>query len=36
MSLIIADITLSLDGFVSGPGADLEHGLGLDSDGLHA
>lgn len=33
---VIADITMSLDGFVTGPGADVEHGLGLDSDGLHA
>jgi dihydrofolate reductase len=36
MTLIIGDITISLDGFVTGPGADLEHGLGLDAEGLHA
>lgn len=36
MTLIIGDITMSLDGFVTGPGADLEHGLGRDADGLHA
>jgi dihydrofolate reductase len=33
---VIADITMSLDGFVTGPGADLDHGLGLDAEGLHA
>ena len=27
---------MSVDGFVTGPGADLEHGLGLDAEGLHA
>jgi dihydrofolate reductase len=36
MTSVIADITMSVDGFVTGPGADLEHGLGLDSEGLHA
>jgi dihydrofolate reductase len=36
MTIVIGDITMSLDGFVTGPGADLEHGLGLDADGLHA
>jgi dihydrofolate reductase len=36
MTKVIGDITMSLDGFVTGPGADLEHGLGLDADGLHA
>jgi dihydrofolate reductase len=36
MTMVIADITMSLDGFVTGPGADVEHGLGLDSEGLHA
>jgi dihydrofolate reductase len=36
MSNVIGDITMSVDGFVTGPGADLEHGLGLDADGLHA
>jgi dihydrofolate reductase len=33
---VIGDITVSLDGFVTGPGADPEHGLGHDADGLHA
>jgi dihydrofolate reductase len=36
MTRVIGDITMSVDGFVTGPGADLEHGLGLDADGLHA
>ena len=36
MTLVIGDITVSLDGFVTGPGADTDHGLGLDADGLHA
>ena len=36
MTNIIGDITMSLDGFVTGPGADLEHGLGHDAEGLHA
>lgn len=36
VTLVIGDITSSLDGFVTGPGADPDHGLGLDSDGLHA
>jgi dihydrofolate reductase len=36
MTDIIGDITMSLDGFVTGPGADLEHGLGRDAEGLHA
>jgi dihydrofolate reductase len=36
MTKVIGDITMSLDGFVTGPGADLEHGLGRDADGLHA
>jgi dihydrofolate reductase len=35
MPKIIADITMSLDGYVTGPGADAEHGLG-DSPELHA
>ena len=36
MARVIGDITMSVDGFVTGPGADLEHGLGLDAEGLHA
>jgi dihydrofolate reductase len=35
MSRVIADITMSLDGFVAAPGADLEHGLGIGGDGIH-
>ena len=34
MTTIIGDITMSLDAFVTGPGADVEHGLGLDAEGL--
>ncbi len=28
MPKVIADITMSLDGYVTGPGADVQHGLG--------
>ena len=28
MAKVIADITMSIDGFVTGPDPDLEHGLG--------
>ena len=35
MSKVVADISMSLDGFVTGPGADPEHGLGEGADGLH-
>jgi len=34
MSKVIADITMSLDGYVTGPLADSRHGLG-DVDELH-
>src|ERR1043166_7827195 len=34
MPKVIADITMSLDGYVTGPGADVEHGLG-DAEELH-
>ncbi|HEX2382546.1 MAG TPA: dihydrofolate reductase family protein [Acidimicrobiales bacterium] len=34
MPKVIADITMSLDGFVTGPGADPDHGLG-DAEHLH-
>jgi len=34
MPKVIADITMSLDGYVTGPGADIEHGLG-DAHELH-
>ncbi len=35
MTTIIADITMSLDGYVTGPDPDLEHGLGVGGDPLH-
>ena len=35
MPKVIADITMSLDGYVTGPGADIDHGLG-DAPELHA
>ena len=35
MTKIIADITMSLDGYVTAPGADLEHGLGVGGEPLH-
>jgi dihydrofolate reductase len=34
MPKVIADITMSLDGYVTGPGADVDHGLG-DAEELH-
>src|SRR5688500_10956117 len=34
MPKVVADITMSLDGFVTGPGADERHGLG-DAPELH-
>ncbi len=34
MPKVIADITMSLDGYVTGPGADEQHGLG-DAPELH-
>ena len=34
MPKVIADITMSLDGYVTGPGADQQHGLG-DTSELH-
>ncbi len=36
MTKVIADITMSLDGFVTGPRPDLEHGLGHGGEALHA
>lgn len=36
MTSVIGDITISLDGYVTGPGADPGHGLGRDAEGLHA
>jgi dihydrofolate reductase len=35
MTKVVADISMSLDGFVTGPGPDLEHGLGHGGEGLH-
>jgi dihydrofolate reductase len=32
---VVGDISMSLDGFVTGPGADTEHGLGLGAETLH-
>jgi dihydrofolate reductase len=36
MAKVIADISMSLDGFVTGPDPDLEHGLGYGGEPLHA
>jgi dihydrofolate reductase len=36
MTKVIADITMSLDGYVTGPDPDLEHGLGRGGEPLHA
>lgn len=33
--MLIADITMSLDGYVAAPGVDLENGLGVDGMVLH-
>jgi dihydrofolate reductase len=35
MGKIMADISMSLDGFVTGPDPDLEHGLGRGGEALH-
>ena len=35
MSKVIADITMSLDGYVTGPDPDLDHGLGRGGEPLH-
>src|SRR6478736_10030454 len=35
MTNVIADITMSIDGFVTGPDPDLEHGLGHGGEPLH-
>ncbi|GAB3489122.1 dihydrofolate reductase family protein [Nocardiopsis coralliicola] len=34
-SKVAADISMSLDGYVTGPGPDLEHGLGRGGEALH-
>lgn len=35
MTKVIADISMSLDGYVTAPGADLEHGLGIGGEAIH-
>ena len=35
MTKVIAEITVSLDGFVTGPNADVDHGLGVGGEPLH-
>jgi dihydrofolate reductase len=35
MTKVIADISVSIDGFVTGPDVDLEHGLGHGGEPLH-
>ncbi len=35
MAKVIADISMSIDGFVTGPDPDLEHGLGHGGEPLH-
>jgi dihydrofolate reductase len=35
MAKVVADISVSLDGFVTGPGVDLENGLGRGGEALH-
>ncbi|MBB5867207.1 dihydrofolate reductase [Allocatelliglobosispora scoriae] len=35
MSRVIADISMSLDGYVTAPGVDMEHGLGKGGESLH-
>jgi uncharacterized protein YndB with AHSA1/START domain/dihydrofolate reductase len=32
---VVVDITMSLDGYVTAPGADVEHGLGIGGEALH-
>ena len=36
MGTVIADISMSLDGYVAGPGADPDNGLGVGGEGIHA
>ena len=36
MSKVIADISMSLDGYVTARGAGLEHGLGIGGEAIHA
>jgi dihydrofolate reductase len=35
MTLVVADITVSLDGYVTAPGAGPDAGLGIDGEALH-
>jgi dihydrofolate reductase len=35
MTAVVADISMSLDGFVTGPEPDMEHGLGRGGEALH-
>lgn len=35
MTHVVADISMSLDGFVTAPGADRDHGLGVGGEVLH-
>jgi dihydrofolate reductase len=36
MGKVIADISMSLDGYVTAPGVDREHGLGIGGEAIHA
>jgi hypothetical protein len=36
MSKVIADISMSLDGYVTARGVDQEHGLGIGGEAIHA
>lgn len=36
MGKVIADISMSLDGYVTAPGVDQEHGLGIGDEAIHA
>ena len=36
MGKVIADISISLDGYVAAPGVSLEHGLGVGGEPIHA
>jgi dihydrofolate reductase len=36
MAKTVADISMSLDGYVTGPGADAAHGLGIGGEPIHA
>ena len=36
MTRLVADLSMSLDGFITGPAASVEHPLGMDEGRLHA